>query len=386
MRILIASDSYKGSLGTLEVAENIKEGALRVFPEAEIKFLPIGDGGEGTVEVLVSSLGGRYLTQKVEGPNGKMVEAQYGILENGKAVLEMAAASGLPLAGEKKDVMKASTYGTGELIKAALDQGCREIYIGIGGSATNDGGVGMAQALGVSFKDKEGKEIGRGGGALCQIEKIDFSHLDPRISETKIHVMCDVKNPLCGENGASAIYGPQKGATPELVKILDSNLRHLADVLKEVTGEDYSEIPGAGAAGGLGMGLLGFMKAELKPGIQSIMDATNFDNALEWCDIVISGEGRIDGQSVCGKVIDGIASRAAIYKKPVIAIAGSVSKGMSTVYQAGVDSVEATVCRPMDIKEACTNAAEMVQDAAERVMRTIHVGMKIGKETGTCSI
>lgn len=379
MKILIASDSYKGSLGTLEAAENMKRGTLKVFPNAEVKILPIGDGGEGTVEVLISSLGGSYLTKEVEGPNGNPVSAKYGILENGRAVLEMAAASGLPLAGEHKDVMRASTYGTGELIKAALDQGCREIYIGIGGSATNDGGVGMAQALGISFKDSDGNEIGRGGGALSDICTIDVSNMDERIRKTKIQVMCDVKNPLCGEFGASAVYGPQKGATPELVKVLDENLKHLSEKVFEITGNDYSQLPGAGAAGGLGMGLVAFLGAELSPGIQAIMDATGFDGALEWCDLVLTGEGRIDHQSVCGKVIDGIASRAERYGKQVIAIAGSVSGSMEAVYKAGVASVEASVCRPMKVEEAIGNAAIMVQDAAERVMRTIAVGFEIAK-------
>lgn len=380
MKILIASDSYKGSLGTKEVAANIIRGIIRVFPEAQMKTLPIGDGGEGTVEVLTDNLGGKYFFKSVEGPNGGVVQAKYGILNGTRAILEMAAASGLPLAGEKKDVMHASTYGTGELIKAALDQGCREIFIGIGGSATNDGGVGMAQALGVSFKDRNGNEIGKGGQALADIETIDLCGLDPRIAETQITVMCDVKNPLCGERGASAVYGPQKGATPEMVKILDRNLQHLSDVVQNMCGKDYSNLEGAGAAGGLGMGLVAFLGAKLTPGIQAIMDAVNFDSALEWCDLVITGEGKIDSQSVSGKVIDGISGRAGKLNKPVVVIAGSVDKNMKIVYEAGVSTVEASVCRPMSISEACEFAADMVADAAERVMRSIQIGMNIGGE------
>ncbi|MDK2811517.1 MAG: glycerate 2-kinase, partial [Petroclostridium sp.] len=245
MKIIIAPDSFKGSNTTIAVANTIEKGIRKVFPDAEIVKIPIADGGEGTVDALVLGAGGKFKEITVTGPLGEKVQAKYGILDNGAAVIEMAAASGLPLVPEnKKNPMVTTTYGTGELIKAALDDGCRKIVIGIGGSATNDGGLGMAQALGVSFKDKDGKELGYGGGELEKLAVIDVSNIDPRIKDTEIIIACDVSNPLCGEKGASAVYGPQKGATPEMVKQLDANLRHFARIIKEQLGQDIIDVPG----------------------------------------------------------------------------------------------------------------------------------------------
>lgn len=379
MKILIASDSYKGSLDSESVAASIRKGVLRVFPDAEIKSIPIGDGGEGTVQALVNAMGGDYLYEEVHTPYGEIVKAKYGLLKNGSAVIEMAESSGLALLHEgEKDVMKASSYGLGELIRSALDRGCRRIYIGIGGSATNDGGVGMSQALGVSFKDAKVSEVGTGARVLGEIEQIDLSGLDPRIRESEITVICDVTNPLCGPKGASYVYGPQKGASSSQIVELDRNLSHFADITEKTIGKDLRNESGAGAAGGTGFALMSFLNAKLLPGIQAIMNATNFDEKLQWADLVITGEGKIDGQSVCGKVIDGIASRAAKYNKPVIAIAGSLDKNLVDVYNAGVSSMEASVCRPMDLDEAMRDAADMVTDAAERVLRTFRTGMKMG--------
>lgn len=383
MKILIASDSYKGSLSTVEVAEQIQKGALKAFSDMEFEILPIADGGEGTVHALISSLGGKYERIYVHAPNGEMTEAIYGILENGTAVLEMAQASGLTLVpGEQRDIMKASTYGTGELIKAALDRGCRKICIGIGGSATNDAGIGMAQALGASFKDKKGKEVCSGGGFLKDIEKIDLSGMDARLGETEITVMCDVTNPLYGSNGAASIYGPQKGATKEMIRELDAGMEHLADLVAEQLQTDIRWEKGTGAAGGLGWGLVIFTGARLKRGIEAILDISNFDEKVQWADIVVTGEGQIDHQSVCGKVIDGISRRAVMYGKPVIAIAGSIADNAAGVYQVGVKSMEACVCRPMNIGQAMENSETYLEKAAERIFRSIRLGMELNMTDG----
>ncbi|HJB16161.1 MAG TPA: glycerate kinase [Candidatus Blautia excrementipullorum] len=378
MKVFIATDSFKGSLSSIQAAKRMEEGILRVFPEAVIEYSPIADGGEGTVETLVTALGGEIKHKKVMKPNGGYTEAKFGILNNGKAVIEMAAACGLPLVDpEERSIMDATTYGAGELLKAALDAGCRQILIGIGGSATNDGGVGMAQALGASFKDRSGNEIGFGGKALADISDIDLTGLDYRLKDTEITVMCDVTNPLYGENGAARIYGPQKGATEEQIKELDKGLKNLADVTEKVIGKDFRWIKGAGAAGGLGMGMKAFLNANLKPGIEAIMDASNIDEKIKKADIVVTGEGRIDNQSVCGKVIDGIAKRAHVYNKPVIAVVGSAESNISEVYAVGIKSVEAAVCRNMTVSYAMNEASTLVADAAERIMRSISVGMEL---------
>lgn len=378
MKVFIATDSFKGSLSSVQAAKRMEEGILRVFPEAIIEYSPIADGGEGTVETLISAIGGEMKQKMVMKPNGGYTEAAFGILNNGKAVIEMAAASGLPLVSPgERNIMEATTYGAGELLKAALDAGCRQVLIGIGGSATNDGGVGMAQALGGSFKDRNGKEIGFGGKNLIDIVDIDLTGLDQRLRDTEITVMCDVTNPLYGENGAARIYGPQKGATEEQIQELDKGLKNLADVTEKVLGKDFRWMKGAGAAGGLGMGMKAFLNANLKPGIEAIMDASNIDEKIKRADVIVTGEGRIDNQSVCGKVIDGIARRARVYNKPVIAVVGSAESDISEVYAAGIESVEAAVCRNMSVSYAMNEASTLVADAAERIMRSISVGMKL---------
>ena len=381
MKILIAVDSFKGSLSTGQAAECIGNGIRRVFPKAEIEAVPIADGGEGTVETLLTSVGGRKKYVTVTKPNGGFREAAFGILKNKAAILEMAEASGLPLVEpDKRNIMKATTYGTGELIKAALDEGCSRILIGIGGSATNDGGIGMAQALGVSFKNSRGEEVGAGGGVLTDIVSVDLSGLDRRISDTEITVMCDVTNPLYGACGAARIFGPQKGASKEEVSLLDEGLKHLAEIMRQISGEDLSQSAGAGAAGGLGWGLQVFLGAKLQPGIEAIMDAAGMDEKIKAADLVITGEGRIDSQSVCGKVIDGVAGRAKRYHKPVAAIAGSLAGGLSEVYGAGIGAMEASVCRPMQLTDAMAEAPQLAADAAERLMRAVRLGMCLSDE------
>ncbi|MFZ5631355.1 MAG: glycerate kinase [Bacillota bacterium] len=380
MKVLVAVDSFKGSLSSLEAAKAITAGIHRVFPEATVLAVPMADGGEGTVQALVAATGGETITVTVTGPLGTPVNAEFGLLPEGAAVLEMAAASGLTLVPEdRRDPMITTTYGTGELIRAALDRGATRIVIGIGGSATNDCGAGMAQALGVRLLDAGGRELGRGGGQLGRLNKIDMSGLDPRIKKVRIQVACDVQNPLCGPAGASAVYGPQKGATPEMVKELDANLRHFAGQIKKQLGIDVAGIPGSGAAGGLGAGLIAFTGAELKPGIQLVLDAIDIDSLMGQVDLVITGEGRIDSQSAYGKVAAGVAARAARYNLPVIAIAGSIGPGMESLYKMGISSVVTIVNGPISLQEAMDRAVELTADAAERTFKLLKTGREMRK-------
>ncbi len=379
MKIVIASDSYKGSLDSLQVNEAMRKGILRVFEDAEIICIPIADGGEGTVDAVMTCCGGSYCYETVTGPDGREVIARYGILPDKSAVIEMAAASGLPLVQDvtPDTVMNSTTYGTGQLIASALDKGCRKIYIGIGGSATNDGGIGMLQALGVSFLDADNREVGFGGKYLDKIARIDISNLDPRIRETELVVMSDVTNPLCGENGAAVVYSPQKGATEEEIAILDKGLAQFAELICQMNLPDIRNLPGAGAAGGLGGGLVSFLGAEIRPGIKAILEIADFEKSVQWADLILSGEGRIDGQSANGKVVSGIAEIAGKYNVPVIAICGSVEKDAREIFEKGISGMEAAVCRPVTLEKAMEEAEQNVIDAAERVMQMVKAGMAI---------
>ena len=379
MKIVIASDSYKGSLDSSQANEAMRKGVLRVFEDAEIKCIPIADGGEGTVDAVMTCCGGSYCYEMVTGPDGREVIARYGILPDKSAVIEMAAASGLPLVQDVTPdaVMNSTTYGTGQLIASALDKGCRKIYIGIGGSATNDGGIGMLQALGVSFLDADNREVGFGGKYLDKIARIDISNLDPRIRETSLVVMSDVTNPLCGENGAAVVYGPQKGATEEEIAILDKGLAQFAELICQMNLPDIRNLPGAGAAGGLGGGLVSFLGAEIRPGIKAILEIADFEKSVQWADLILSGEGRIDGQSANGKVVSGIAEIAGKYNVPVIAICGSVEKDAREIFEKGISGMEAAVCRPVTLEKAMEEAEQNVIDAAERVMQMVKAGMAI---------
>lgn len=379
MKIVIASDSYKGSLDSSQVNEAMRKGVLRVFEDAEIKCIPIADGGEGTVDAVMTCCGGSYCYETVTGPDGREVIARYGILPDKSAVIEMAAASGLPLVQDvtPDTVMNSTTYGTGQLIASALDKGCRKIYIGIGGSATNDGGIGMLQALGVSFLDADNREVGFGGKYLDKIARIDISNLDPRIRETELVVMSDVTNPLCGENGAAVVYSPQKGATEEEIAILDKGLAQFAELICQMNLPDIRNLPGAGAAGGLGGGLVSFLGAEIRPGIKAILEIADFEKSVQWADLILSGEGRIDGQSANGKVVSGIAEIAGKYNVPVIAICGSVEKDAREIFEKGISGMEAAVCRPVTLEKAMDEAEQNVIDAAERVMQMVKAGMAI---------
>ena len=379
MKIVIAPDSFKGSLTALQVAEAIERGFKEIFPDAQVENVPMADGGEGTVQSLVDATGGQLLAELVTAPLGEKIEANYGILGDGKtAVIEMAAASGLPLVPEeKRNPMYTTTYGTGELIKAALDRGCRKFIIGIGGSATTDGGVGVAQALGARLLDADGKDIVFGGIGLKDLAKIDVATIDARIAASETVVACDVDNPLTGPRGAAYVYSPQKGASPEEVKLLDAYLEHFAAVVKRDMDKDVKETPGAGAAGGLGAGLMAFLNAELKSGIDIVIEASRLPERMAAADLVITGEGKLDFQTVYGKTPIGVAKVAQGKKIPVLAIAGGIEKGAETSYEEGIDAMMSIVPGPMSLDDAIENAAELVSSAAEKAARIIKLGAAI---------
>jgi len=363
MKIVIAPDSFKGSLTAVEVSDAIEQGVREIFPEAEIVKIPMADGGDGTVQCLVNATGGKILRKKVTGPLGDEVLASYGILGDKKtAVIEMAEASGLTLVlEEKRNPLITTTYGTGQLIKAALDQGCRKMIIGIGGSATNDGGAGMVQALGVKLLDKEGKEIGFGGGELKKITRIDISYMDKRLYNAKVLVASDVTNPLCGPKGASKIYGPQKGATPEIIEELDKSLAHFAEIIKRDLHKDIKDIPGAGAAGGLGASLMAFLNAELKPGIDIVIEVVRLEEAIKDAGLVITGEGKIDSQTIYGKAPIGVAKIAKKYNIPVIAVAAIIGDDADIVHQYGIDNLIKVSEPPMSLTESKSKKAQLVK-------------------------
>lgn len=382
MKIVIAPDSFKGSLTALQVAEAMEVGLRRVFPDATIEKVPMADGGEGTVQSLVDATGGEILTAQVMDPLGNTIDAQYGVLGDGvTAVIEMAEASGLTLVPlDKRDPRVTTTYGTGELIRSALAHGCRKLIIGIGGSATNDGGAGMAQALGAKLLTASGEQIKPGGGHLATLNSIDLSELDPRITETETVVACDVNNPLTGEQGASYVYGPQKGATREMIEMLDANLAHFDKILQRDLSKSVGNVPGAGAAGGLGAGLMAFVDASLKSGIEIVTEAAQLSKRLADADLVITGEGQINFQTVFGKTPVGVARVAKTHNIPVIAIAGSIADDSDGVYDAGIDAMIDIVPEPMPLETAIENATALTEIAAERAGRMVAAGIKIKRD------
>jgi len=380
MRIIVAPDSYKGSLSALETARAMAAGLGRVFPEAEIITLPLADGGEGTVEALVGATNGEIRRVLVQGPLGDPVEAAWGLLGDGRtAVVEMAQASGLTLLEpEQRDPRRTSTCGTGQLLKEALKAGFRRVIMGLGGSATNDGGAGCAAALGVRFLDAAGRELAPGGAALADLETIDLSGLDPRLSGLELLVACDVDNPLCGPRGASAVFGPQKGAGPAQVEELDQALRHYGHIAAQVTGRAVQETPGAGAAGGLGAGLLFFTSARLRPGIEIVLEALDFDRQVQNADLVVTGEGRADFQTAHGKAPVGVARAAKKYGVPVICLAGGLGQGHRTLTGHGLDALAACPPGPLTLAECLAAGPDLVADAAERAGRLLAVGQRLG--------
>ena len=373
MKVVIAPDSYKGCLSALEVAKAMERGVLSVFPSAEVRKIPIADGGEGTVAALVTATNGQLRQTEVTDPLGNKIIAHWGVLGDGRtAVIEMAAASGLPLVPkEKRDPRVTTTYGTGELIKAALADGLAKIIIGIGGSATNDGGTGMARALGVRFLDAAGQEVAAGGGSLAEICQIDTTGLDPRLKNTEIVVACDVDNPLCGTRGASAVFGPQKGATPEMVQQLDAGLAKYASCARQATGRDVAEKAGAGAAGGLGAGLMFFTPAQLKPGVEIVLDAVGFSDIVRDADFVITGEGRTDFQTAFGKAPVGVAKVAKTHGAPVFCISGGLGDGAEDVLAQGIDALMSICDRPLSLEECMAAGAQLIEPAAARLCRIV---------------
>jgi len=339
MKIVIAPDSFKGSLTAIEVSNALEKGVKKAYPEALVEKIPMADGGEGTVQCLINATQGKIYDKEVTGPLGDPVIASFGVLgDQDAAAIEMASASGLPLVPpEKKNPLITTTFGTGQLIKAALDHGCSTMIIGIGGSATNDGGAGMVQALGVQLLDKNNKEIGFGGAQLASLDHIDISNMDKRISKTKILVASDVQNPLCGPTGASRIYGPQKGATEEMIVTLDHSLSHFADIIKRDLGKDIKDIPGAGAAGGLGAGLMAFLNAELKPGIDIVINTVRLEEIVQDADLVITGEGEINGSTIYGKTPIGVARVAKKFQIPVVSISALIDESGIIVKEHGID-------------------------------------------------
>lgn len=378
MKIVIAPDSYKESLSALEVATQIEAGFREIFPDAEYIKLPLADGGEGTVEAMVTATGGRRVNVEVTGPLGDKVQAFFGLSgDEQSAFIEMAAASGLErVPWRERNPLNTTSYGTGELIRSALDLGVKHCIIGIGGSATNDGGAGMVQALGARLLDKHGNAVGFGGGQLEQLVAIDLSELDTRIAQCRFEVACDVTNPLTGRQGASVIFGPQKGATPQMVAQLDDGLKHYAQVIARDMHIDVDKVPGAGAAGGMGAALLAFCHAELRPGIDIVTEALGLDALVRDATLVITGEGRIDSQSVNGKVPIGVARVAKRYDKPVIGIAGSLTADVGLVHQHGLDAVFSVLYSICTLEEALENAADNVRMTARNIAAIIKLAQR----------
>ncbi len=377
MKIVIAPDSFKESLTAYEVAVEIEAGFRQVFPDANYVKLPVADGGEGTVEAMVQATGGRKVDAIVTDPLGSPVKAFYGLTGDGKtAVIEMAASSGLMLVPrELRDPLLTTSFGTGELICSALDAGARNFILGIGGSATNDGGAGMLQALGVRLLDKEGRDLHLGGGMLGRLARIDMTGFDPRLADCTINVACDVDNPLCGPRGASAIFGPQKGATPEVVAMLDGYLQQFAAIIKRDLGMDVAEVPGAGAAGGMGAAIMAFMGGTLRSGIEIITEAVALDAAVCDADLVITGEGRIDGQTIFGKTPIGVANVAKRHGKPVLGIAGCLTREAAVVRDHGIDAVFSILFECCTLPEALANGAYNLRFAARDIAETLKIGM-----------
>lgn len=371
MRVVIAPDSFKGSLLSDSVSNAIEEGIRRVSESISIYKVPMADGGEGTVKAIISAVGGDIVYEQVTGPIGEKVNAFYGILYDGMtAVIEMAAASGLPLVPEdKRNPLLTTTYGTGELMRRSIEKGCSRLIIGIGGSATNDGGVGMLQALGAVFLDSDGVEIGTRGWQLERIESIDMSGFIKLPDNFEIIVACDVKNSLCGPEGASYVFGPQKGATPEILAYLDRGLSHFADKVKLYTNKDIKDKPGSGAAGGLGFALEAFLNAELRPGIEIIKEFTALEEKIMNSDLIITGEGKTDLQTLFGKLPVGVAGIARKYKKTVVCLSGGLGEDTSMLYEEGITSVFSIVKSPMTLEEAMRDSYKLISEASENIIR-----------------
>jgi glycerate kinase len=375
MRVVVAPDKFKGSLTAIAAAEAMARGVAAAAPGASIDRVPMADGGEGTVDALVAATGGSYREARVTGPLGESVPARFGILGDGRtAALEMAAASGLVLVPpERRDPLLATTQGTGELLLAALAAGAKRVIVGIGGSATNDGGAGLGQALGFRMLDEQGRELGPGGGSLNRLARIDPSGRRGELNGVEIAVACDVTNPLCGAHGASVVYGPQKGVTPEMVERLDRSLAHFAEIVARDLGVAIKDLPGSGAAGGLGGGLVAFAAGALEPGVDLVIKAVNLRKRLAKADLCLTGEGAIDAQSAFGKTAVGVARLARSLKCPTLALAGRIDQGAEAVLRAGIDAYF-SICRgPIGLEEAIAQASVLLERAAEQAVRAFLV-------------
>ena len=380
MKLIFAPDSFKGSLSAIESCDILESVTQRIFPGAETISVPVADGGEGTVDALLRAMGGKRMKTPVTGPMFEAEVAEWGLLSDGKtAVMEMAQASGLPyVPSGQKDPRKATSLGTGEMIATALKMGVRNILLGIGGSATNDGGIGMLQALGAVFTDAGGKPVRPVGGALKDIDCVDFSGLLPEIAQAQITVICDVTNPLLGENGATFIYGPQKGASPSIRDALEAGMAHYTQIVSAAVGKDIAGFPGAGAAGGLGAALASVLGATLKSGIDAVLDAVDFEGKLSGVSLAVTGEGRIDGQSVrFGKVPVGVARRCAAHGIPTVAIVGGIGEGAEGMFDLCESTIQTTVSGPMSLEKAMRDARVLYEQAADRLFRAIRIGMHL---------
>ena len=373
--IVLAPDSFKESMTAKEVCEAMERGIRKANSQIRCIHVPMADGGEGTMQSLVDATGGRVYSKEVVGPLGNNVVAEYGILGNGEiGVIEMASASGIHLVdSEKRNPLITTTFGTGQLIKACLDKGVKKLLIGIGGSATNDGGAGFIQALGGRLLDENGDDLSYGGGALAKLHTIDLSNLDERLKYVSVEVACDVNNPLCGKEGASYVFGPQKGATREMIEILNQNLSHYAEVIKEQLGKDVISKAGAGAAGGLGAGLMAFLDVKLKSGIEMVIEYANLEEKVRDADMVWTGEGSIDFQTQYGKTPLGVAMIAKKYNKPVIALAGRVGNDIDVLYDKGIDAIFGIMRGVTSIEEALVKGPENVEKTSENIIRLLNI-------------
>src|SRR5699024_10536881 len=377
MKIIIAPDSFKGSLTALEATASIRKGVKKAHPRAHTISLPVGDGGEGTMEVLINATVGQKKSVPVIGPLGDKIEAEYGILGDGRTcVIEMATASGLHLVPKGElTPLKATTYGTGQLMKQALDDGFTSFIVTVGGSATNDGGAGMLQALGMRLLNSHDADIDYGGGELNKIVKIDSTNFDARIQQSKFIIATDVSNPLIGPNGASYVYGGHQGATNHEIKLLDNHLKHWANKVSEKTSVRIHDMPGAGAAGGIGGAFKAFFSAELKPGIEVVLDYIDFNKHLADADLVITGEGKVDHQTVFGKTAQGVAQAAQKQNVPTIIMTGAIESGFEKLYDYGVVSVNSIINKPMTLNEAIENAPFLLEKGTEQIIRTFYSNM-----------
>ena len=379
MKILIAPQAFKGSISAVDAATAMREGVLRVLPDVEVSAVAVADGGDGTLDTLVEGSGGEIHHIEVTGPLGERRTAEWGAMGDGAtAVIEMARTSGLSLVpDEKRNPLITTTFGLGEAIIHAIDAGYRRFIIGIGGSATNDAGAGMAQALGVRLLDSGGRDLEFGGAALSNLNNIDMSGLNDTVRSCEFLVACDVNNPLTGPTGASAIYGPQKGATPEMIESLDAALLHFAEVVKRDIGVEINDVPGSGAAGGLGGGMIAFTSGELRAGVDIVLDTVRLDDYLAGCNLVITGEGSMDHSTIYNKAPVGVAERAKRLGIPVVGISGSLGAGFQDVHEHGIDALASITPGPMTLDEASERAAELISNATEQVLRFLRTGSQV---------